>query len=620
RCFKIAKVAIGFYGVLGEWVKGCEFTASFCCRVGFMGFGGKDLREMYSISKLGAGFGDDDDGDVSKGGESEGGNVIKVDGGGGGLGLICDDDISKEGEVDVCKKIDGGDADVSKGELANRFDMKDLGLLCYFLDKMVEDISIDANVKYTPTDGHLPDPSLYRTVVKSLIYLLVHVWIFLMQFILLSISTRGWFINDLALGFTRLPFNKTYYINHKPYNLPLEERYSFINEFHKLWVFSKDEPLSHGSPTNPCSELFINGYKYSTIVWQFKAHVFVPHGTTGNDGVPPDPLLVLARAIAGCSNHNSVGETAVRETLEHVMADALSKSGSTRLAVRVVCLAVSGVNDPTDQERILSWLRAIFPDDVKCFIHNDVVAAMASGTIGNLHGYVLIAGTGTIAYGYTKDGREARASGAGPVLGYWGSIFDRLFQQISVYKESMIVLPNIEYSDYATISLFTSDYANTHMHMYTGRRSPGSSLFTFGLSRSCLKSSRGLIIINGSPTEEFQFFKGLKQGDPLSPFFFILVMESLHLSFQRVEEAEMFKGIKIGQTVGGSMSRLHEWDEVVERVKMRLSKWKMKSLSIGGVLRTLESIRSHFFNSHALGSNKASWVSWKKVLSSKDKG
>ncbi|GJX65977.1 RNA-directed DNA polymerase, eukaryota, reverse transcriptase zinc-binding domain protein [Tanacetum coccineum] len=55
--------------------------------------------------------------------------------------------------------------------------------------------------------------------------------------------------------------------------------------------------------------------------------------------------------------------------------------------------------------------------------------------------------------------------------------------------------------------------------------------------QSCLRSSRGSIIINGSPTEEFYFQKGLKQGDPLSPFLFILVMESLHLSFQRVVDA-----------------------------------------------------------------------------------
>nr|GEV37893.1 cysteine-rich receptor-like protein kinase [Tanacetum cinerariifolium] len=54
---------------------------------------------------------------------------------------------------------------------------------------------------------------------------------------------------------------------------------------------------------------------------------------------------------------------------------------------------------------------------------------------------------------------------------------------------------------------------------------------------SCLRSSRGSIIVNGSPTEEFQFGKGLKQGDPLSPFLFILVMESLHLSFQRIVDA-----------------------------------------------------------------------------------
>ncbi|PPS13359.1 hypothetical protein GOBAR_AA07207 [Gossypium barbadense] len=41
--------------------------------------------------------------------------------------------------------------------------------------------------------------------------------------------------------------------------------------------------------------------------------------------------------------------------------------------------------------------------------------------MGKLHGCVLIAGTGTIAYGFTEDGREARAAGAGPVLGDWGS-------------------------------------------------------------------------------------------------------------------------------------------------------------------------------------------------------
>lgn len=68
----------------------------------------------------------------------------------------------------------------------------------------------------------------------------------------------------------------------------------------------------------------------------------------------------------------------------------------------------------------MELLRDIFPSHVKLYVQNDSVAALASGTMGKLHGCVLIAGTGTIAYGFTEDGREARAAGAGPILGDWG--------------------------------------------------------------------------------------------------------------------------------------------------------------------------------------------------------
>ncbi|GJZ78736.1 RNA-directed DNA polymerase, eukaryota [Tanacetum coccineum] len=60
--------------------------------------------------------------------------------------------------------------------------------------------------------------------------------------------------------------------------------------------------------------------------------------------------------------------------------------------------------------------------------------------------------------------------------------------------------------------------------------------------RGCLNSGMASILVNGSPTSEFQFHHGLKQRNPLAPYLFILVMESLHLSFTRVIEASIFTG------------------------------------------------------------------------------
>ncbi|GKC44492.1 RNA-directed DNA polymerase, eukaryota [Tanacetum coccineum] len=180
------------------------------------------------------------------------------------------------------------------------------------------------------------------------------------------------------------------------------------------------------------------------------------------------------------------------------------------------------------------------------------------------------------------------------------------------------------------------------------------------LINGCLNSALGSVLVNGSPTSEFQFHKDLKQGDPLFPFLFILMMESLNLSFSKVTNAGLFSGIPIdssltlshlfftddaifvgkwdslnmrsivnvlkcfhlalglkinfqkskligidtrpekvdaaattmgcsifttpfvhlGVKVGGAMSRIKSWDDVVSKVSSRLSKWKLKTLSI----------------------------------------
>ncbi|GJR84160.1 RNA-directed DNA polymerase, eukaryota [Tanacetum coccineum] len=231
--------------------------------------------------------------------------------------------------------------------------------------------------------------------------------------------------------------------------------------------------------------------------------------------------------------------------------------------------------------------------------------------------------------------------------------------------------------------------------------------------RGILYSSKASILVNGSPTKEFSCYCGLKQGDPLAPYIFILVMESLYLSFSRMVEEDLFKGIQLprsisishifyaddamfigewsdnnlkgitnilncfflalglqinvhkcqllgvgvsnnvvqqaadsircsilnnqfqylGVMVGDNMSRLKAWDDIILHIKSRLSKWKVKTLSIGGrltllksvldaspiytmsiftvprgVLKALESIRNHFFNGADQSDNKLTWV------------
>ncbi|GJV57689.1 RNA-directed DNA polymerase, eukaryota, reverse transcriptase zinc-binding domain protein [Tanacetum coccineum] len=64
-----------------------------------------------------------------------------------------------------------------------------------------------------------------------------------------------------------------------------------------------------------------------------------------------------------------------------------------------------------------------------------------------------------------------------------------------------------------------------------------------------------------SSTKEFQFHRGLKQGDPLSPFLFLLIMKSLHISMQRVVDAGLFRGIQVGSSL--QVSHLFYADDAV---------------------------------------------------------
>ncbi|GKE06580.1 hypothetical protein Tco_1398598 [Tanacetum coccineum] len=98
----------------------------------------------------------------------------------------------------------------------------------------------------------------------------------------------------------------------------------------------------------------------------------------------------------------------------------------------------------------------------------------------------------------------------------------------------------------------------------------------------------------------------------------------------------------LGVKVGDIMLRRSAWEDIIGKLSSRLSKWKLKALSIGGrltliksvltslplyhmsifkcpmgVLKLMESIRRNFFNGVVNSEKKLSLIGWKNILASK---
>ncbi|XP_071740223.1 uncharacterized mitochondrial protein AtMg01250-like [Rutidosis leptorrhynchoides] len=54
------------------------------------------------------------------------------------------------------------------------------------------------------------------------------------------------------------------------------------------------------------------------------------------------------------------------------------------------------------------------------------------------------------------------------------------------------------------------------------------------------------VLVNGSPTKEFTLKKGVRQGDPLSPYLFIMAVEGLNILTKHATETNLYRGLEIG--------------------------------------------------------------------------
>ncbi|GJW91868.1 RNA-directed DNA polymerase, eukaryota [Tanacetum coccineum] len=181
---------------------------------------------------------------------------------------------------------------------------------------------------------------------------------------------------------------------------------------------------------------------------------------------------------------------------------------------------------------------------------------------------------------------------------------------------------------------------------------------------SCLHSAFASVLINGSPTNEFKIERGLRQGDPHSPFLFILAVEALNVALIEATSNNIFHGIKVGKDklayglkvnfiksklyvvsvsdrklnslaatigclasqfpciylglpIGAKMNRFRNWNPLVDSLGVYyFSTFKAPKR----ISSKLESIRRNFFWGRCSDDKKILWISWDKVIATRDFG
>lgn len=88
------------------------------------------------------------------------------------------------------------------------------------------------------------------------------------------------------------------------------------------------------------------------------------------------------------------------------------------------------------------------------------------------------------------------------------------------------------------------------------------------------------VLVNGSATKDFMTQKGLRQGDSLSPFLFVLAMEGLTTLVRKSVEMGDFKLFKFGEEEFVDILQFAD-DTVILGEASRDNLWSMKVLLRG---------------------------------------
>ncbi|GKV44022.1 hypothetical protein SLEP1_g51253 [Rubroshorea leprosula] len=124
----------------------------------------------------------------------------------------------------------------------------------------------------------------------------------------------------------------------------------------------------------------------------------------------------------------------------------------------------------------------------------------------------------------------------------------------------------------------------------------------------CLKTAETSILLNGSATRQVKINRGLRQGDPLSPYLFLLVAEGLNGIISSAINHGLFEGINIGNR-GMIISHLQFADDSILFGKATEGNiWAAKSIM--RIFKLASGLKINIQKSQLLGMNVSKeWMS-----------
>ncbi|MBZ5651484.1 MAG: hypothetical protein LAO18_13475 [Acidobacteriia bacterium] len=131
-----------------------------------------------------------------------------------------------------------------------------------------------------------------------------------------------------------------------------------------------------------------------------------------------DETLILGTGTGAASNVVRVGEAQARESLASAIRQACTVANLKPSEISSVCVGLAGAARPEISEVVRRIISDLVPGKIK--VVGDTVIALEAA-FGSGPGVIVIAGTGSIAYGRNREGQTARAGGWGFAISDEGS-------------------------------------------------------------------------------------------------------------------------------------------------------------------------------------------------------